>query len=173
MTTKRVWSGATTWPQKVINRHIKHKENVTCEWVEDGTVAVSHVSGKCNPWDIFTKEMHNGANFRRLRDLFMSRALDFLKVIFTSLHPLSKPLHEHVAQSVNYVLPLLSGILDVLILQPLSRTRNTISCLVSSAGRCILSCTTEGLSSRLLWAIIWEVLVWYSYQLLALLDLGT
>ena len=131
------------------NRHIEHKETATREWVADGTIAVSHVSDKCNPSDIFTKEMRDGANFRRLNNSFMSRASDFLKDIFTSLHPLSKPLHEHVAQTANYVSPSRSGILDVLISQPLSRTRDTISCL-SSAGRYILSRATKGLSSRLL-----------------------
>ena len=56
------------------NRHIEHKETATRKWVADGTIAVSHVSGKCNLSDIFTKEMRDGANFRRLRDSFMSRA---------------------------------------------------------------------------------------------------
>ena len=92
------------------NRHIQHKETATHEWVADGTIAVSHVSSKCNPSDIFTKEMRDGANFRQLCDSFMSRTLDFLKDIFTSLHPLSKPLHEHVAQTANYVSPSRLGI---------------------------------------------------------------
>jgi hypothetical protein len=43
--------------------HIKLKENVTCKWVEDSTITVDHISGKCNLSDIFTKEMHDGANF--------------------------------------------------------------------------------------------------------------
>ena len=129
------------------NCHIEHKKTATRKWVADGTIAVSHVSGKCNPSDIFTKEMHNGTNFCRLRDSFISRTLDFLKDIFTSLHPLSKFLHEHVAQTANYVSPSRSGILDVLILQPLSQTRNAISCL-SSAGRYILSRATKGLSQQ-------------------------
>ncbi len=42
------------------NRHIEHRENSTSEWVDDGALAVSHVSGKCNPSDIFTKKMRNG-----------------------------------------------------------------------------------------------------------------
>jgi hypothetical protein len=131
------------------NCHIEHKETATREWIADGTITVSHVSGKCNPSDIFTKEMRDGANFRQLCNSFMSRALDFLKDIFTFLHPLSKPLHEHVAQTANYVcLPSRSGILDVLILKPLSRTHGAISCL-SSAGRYISSRATKGLSSRL------------------------
>jgi hypothetical protein len=48
------------------NRHIEHKENATREWVADGSIAVSHVSTKCNVSDIFTKEMRDGTNFRRL-----------------------------------------------------------------------------------------------------------
>ena len=131
------------------NRHIEHKENVTREWVADGSIAVSHVSTKCNPADIFTKEMRDGANFRQLWDSFMSRASDFLKGIFTSLRFPSQTLPEHVAQTVNYVSPSRSGILDVLLLLPLSRTHITISCL-SSAGEFILSRATKGLSSRLL-----------------------
>ncbi len=27
------------------------------EWVKDGSLTVTHVSGNCNPVDIFTKEM--------------------------------------------------------------------------------------------------------------------
>ncbi len=45
------------------NRHIELKENSVGEWVEDGTITVTHVAGKCNPSDIFTKEMRDGANF--------------------------------------------------------------------------------------------------------------
>jgi hypothetical protein len=131
------------------NRHIEHRENATREWVADGSIAVSHVSSKCNPSDIFTKEMRDGANFRRLRDSFMSRASEFLKGIFTSLHFQSRTLPEHVAQTANYVSPSRSGILDVLLSLPLSRTQDTISCL-SSAGKYILSRATKGLSSRLL-----------------------
>ena len=39
------------------NHHIEHRENATHEWVADGTIAVTHVSGKCNLSDKFTKEM--------------------------------------------------------------------------------------------------------------------
>jgi hypothetical protein len=131
------------------NRHIEHRENATREWVADGSIAISHVSTKCNPSDIFTKEMRDGANFRRLRDSFMSRASDFLKGIFTFLHFTSRTLPEHVAQTANYVSPSCLGILNVLLLLPLSRTRGTISCL-SSARKYILSRATKGLSSRLL-----------------------
>ena len=131
------------------NRHIEHKENATREWVADGSIAVSHVSTKCNPSDIFTKEMRDSANFCRLRDSFMPRASDFLKEMFTSLRFPSQTLPEHVAQAANYVSPSHLGILDVLLSLPLSSTRDTISCL-SSAGKYILSHATKGISSRLL-----------------------
>jgi hypothetical protein len=45
------------------NCHIEQCENAVQEWVANGTLTVSHVSGKTNIADIFTKEMHNGANF--------------------------------------------------------------------------------------------------------------
>jgi hypothetical protein len=45
------------------NRNIELKENSVREWVEDGTITVTHVAGKCNPSNIFTKEMRDGANF--------------------------------------------------------------------------------------------------------------
>jgi hypothetical protein len=46
------------------NRHMKLKENVMCKWVEDGAITINNISGKCNPSDIFTKEMRDGANFQ-------------------------------------------------------------------------------------------------------------
>jgi hypothetical protein len=45
------------------NRHIELKENSVQEWVKDRTITVTHVAGKCNPSNIFTKEMRGGANF--------------------------------------------------------------------------------------------------------------
>jgi hypothetical protein len=123
------------------NPHIEHRKNATREWVQDGSITVTHISGKCNPSDIFTKEMRDGANFWRLRDLFMSRASDFLKGIHNSLHPLSFPLHEHspkhAAQSAFYIPPS-PDILEVLLSHPSFCTPATISCL-SQSGRYILS----------------------------------
>jgi hypothetical protein len=54
------------------NRLFKHSKNATREWVQDGSITVTHVSGKCNPYNIFTKEMCGGTNFWRFRDSFMS-----------------------------------------------------------------------------------------------------
>jgi hypothetical protein len=45
------------------NPHIELKESSIQEWAKDGTITVTHVAGKCNPSDIFTKEMRYGANF--------------------------------------------------------------------------------------------------------------
>jgi hypothetical protein len=63
------------------NRHIKNCKNSTREWVTDETITATHVAGKCNISDIFTKEMQDGANFRQLQDLFMCQASNYLKGI--------------------------------------------------------------------------------------------
>ncbi len=36
-------------------RHIKHHKNVVKEWVKDGSISISHISGRTNPSEIFTK----------------------------------------------------------------------------------------------------------------------
>jgi hypothetical protein len=129
------------------NCHIKHCENATREWVENGSIIVIHVSGKCNPSDLFTKKMCGGANFQSLRDSFMSRGSAFLKDIYHSLHSLSTLHHNHIAQTAHYLLPPCLGMLEVLLSHPLFRTSLAISCL-SQTGRSILSHVS--LSSRLL-----------------------
>ncbi len=133
------------------NRHIEHFKNATREWVDDGTITVAHVSDKCNPSDLFTKEMRDGANFRRIRESFMSRASTFLKGIYNSLHPLS-PQHlerrlDVAAQAAHFVPPPQPGLLDVLLSHQSFRTSDALSCL-SHAGRYILS--RACLSGRLL-----------------------
>ena len=50
--------------------------------VENKSNTVKQVSGKINPSDIFTKEMHDGTHFRRLRDLYMSHYLIFFKTLY-------------------------------------------------------------------------------------------
>ena len=64
---------------------MEQRENYVRELVQDGTVRVKHVAGKCNPSDIFTKEMRDGAHFRRLRDSFMFRAISFTSSFMTKL----------------------------------------------------------------------------------------
>jgi hypothetical protein len=145
------------------NRHIELKENSVREWVEDGTLTVTHVPGKYNPSDIFTKEMHDGANFWRLCDSFMSKASDFLKQVFNNLHPKTKEFdtlsHDpiYVAQTASYILPSSPGILNVLISNTSFRLPLAISCLCS-AGQQILSHVISP-TLRRLWAILWGVLL--------------
>jgi hypothetical protein len=67
-------------------RHIELCENSIREWVQDRTLQVEHVSGKINPADIFTKEMRDGAHFRRIRDSFMSCLSDFLSDSILAVH---------------------------------------------------------------------------------------
>ena len=59
-------------------RWMSLKDNSVREYVEEKTLDIVHVAGKCNPADIFTKEMKDGAQFRRIRDSFMSRLSDFM-----------------------------------------------------------------------------------------------
>ena len=116
------------------NRHIENRENSTREWVADGTITVTHVAGKCNVSDIFTKEMRDAANFRRLRDSFMCRASDYLK----GIHHLASDASPVLAQSTQNVPPDCPGIIDVLASFPSLRTSSMLS-NISAAGRHILS----------------------------------
>jgi hypothetical protein len=67
-------------------RDIKLRENSVRELVQDKTLKVLHVAGKLNPADIFTKEMHDGTHFYRLRNSFMSRLSDFLHDSVLAVH---------------------------------------------------------------------------------------
>ncbi len=66
--------------------HIELCKKSVCEWVQDNTLNVKHVSGKLNPANIVTKEMHNGAHFRQLRDSFMSHLSEFLNDLILAIH---------------------------------------------------------------------------------------
>jgi len=55
------------------------RENSVREWVLVGTLKVLHVAGHCNPSDIFTKEMKDGAHYHHLRNSFMCPASTFLR----------------------------------------------------------------------------------------------
>jgi hypothetical protein len=122
------------------NRHIENRENSTREWVADGTISVSHVSGKCNIADIFTKEMRNSINFRHLRDTFMCRTSNYLKGILANVpnaaqSPTPAPI---LAQSLATVPISQPGMLDVLATYPGLRISSALSC-ISYAGCHILS----------------------------------
>ena len=58
-------------------RHIQLRENLMREWVQDKSIKVSHVAGKDNVSDIFSKEMRDMAHFCRLRDPFIYGLSDF------------------------------------------------------------------------------------------------
>jgi hypothetical protein len=120
------------------NRHIENKENSIREWVADGTISVSHVSGKCNASDIFTKEMHDSANFCRLRDSFMCRSSDYLKGILPKASNASQPSIQALAQSTTTVPSARPGILEVLAAYPRLHVSSALSC-ISYAGHHILS----------------------------------
>jgi hypothetical protein len=120
------------------NQHIEHSKNVTKEWVADGSITVSHISGKCNPANIFTKEMRDAANFRCLRDAFMCRASDFLKDIFTCISDSACVPPICVAQAAQRVCLDYPGTLEVILSHSAFRTSAAISCL-SHAGKHILS----------------------------------
>jgi hypothetical protein len=127
------------------NRHIENRENSARKWVADGTIIVNHVAGKCNISDMFTKEMQDGADFRRLRDSFMCQASDYLKgnhrlASDINIGPLSCPATSFpvLAQSTQIIPPDCPGIMDVLLSYPSLRTSSALSC-ISAAGRHLLS----------------------------------
>ena len=126
-------------------RHMELRENSIREWVQDGSISVSHVSGKCNPADIFTKEMKDGAQFRRLRDSFMSRLSSFRNQSLLEVY--HRQLATPSSQAPSSILPAAattssyrdsSSLLSVINHSSLFRTPTNISHL-SSAGRHIIS----------------------------------
>ncbi len=123
------------------NCHIEIQENITRVWVDKGAITVSHVSGKSNPADIFTKEMRDGVHFRRLRDSFMCRGSDFLKSMYTLTLPILDAMASnpfHIAQSVHYIPPSALGTLEVLLSHRLFRTPAALSCLTHTGQHILL-----------------------------------
>ena len=88
------------WAHNMTSKKIRHMElheNSVCEWVENKTLTVLHVSGRVNPADIFTKEMRDGAHFQGLRDSFMCRLSNFLQQSLLAIH--------HQSQSTSPATP--------------------------------------------------------------------
>ena len=77
------WSHNMTMKQI---RHMEMRENTVREWVQDSYLQILHVPGRTNPADIFTKEMRDGAHFRRLQDSFMCPLADFLQQSLLDVH---------------------------------------------------------------------------------------
>ncbi len=120
------------------NCHIENWENSVREWVAGGTLTVSHVCGKINIANIFTKEMKDAANFHCLCDAFMSQASDFIKRFHYSRDVPPLP----AAQMVHYVAPFQPGLLEVLVSHVSFRLPSAISSL-SASGRYLLSRITS------------------------------
>jgi hypothetical protein len=114
------------------NCHIELKEIVTRKWVKDRSLTVSHINGKSNPADIFTKEMRNGTNFCCIHDAFISRSSNFLKGLFVSLSEYNTSIPQHVAQVAHFIPPAQPGLPNVLISHSLFYTHTAISCLLNA-----------------------------------------
>jgi hypothetical protein len=127
-------------PQHDDKGQLLHRKqgNSIREWVADGTISVSHVSGKCNVSDIFTKEMRDSANFCRLCDSFMCRSSDYLKGVLPKALNASQPSIQALAQSMTTVPSAQTGILEVFAAYPRLCISSALSC-ISYAGRHILS----------------------------------
>jgi hypothetical protein len=66
---------AVEWSNSFITkgmRHLKIRENVVREAQLMQEVLISHISGTCNPGDIFTKEFKSDCTFGSLTDLLLS-----------------------------------------------------------------------------------------------------
>jgi hypothetical protein len=121
-------------------RHMELRENYVREWVADKTLNILHVSGRVNPTDIFTKEMRDGAHFRRLQDSFMCCLSDFIQQSILVIHHQSQSTSHmtlcrgvpSVASSKTFVAQ--KSYFAALCSIPTCRTFSTISHL-SSAGR--------------------------------------
>jgi hypothetical protein len=73
--------GAVDWSHSFSTkgmRHLNIRENAAQEAQLLQEVFITHISGKCNPADIFTKEFKSNCTFRSLRDLLLSPSSAFL-----------------------------------------------------------------------------------------------
>jgi hypothetical protein len=100
------------------------------------------VKGRVNPADIFTKEMRDGAHFRRLRDSFMCRLSNFLHQLILVIHhshsnprPAPHLVVPSAASSTTFLTQ--NSYFAVLCSFPLCQTLSAIPHL-SSAGRHLL-----------------------------------
>jgi len=66
--------GAIDWSHSFSTKGMRHyniRENAVREAQQLQEVFVSHVNGKCNPADIFTKEFKSDSIFRAIRALLL------------------------------------------------------------------------------------------------------
>ena len=69
------WTKGTTTKKM---RWVDLRENLVRENVTNKTITVTHIPGKLNLSDIFTKEFRDNSQFLKLRDFFMISSTDFL-----------------------------------------------------------------------------------------------
>ena len=72
--------GAIQWTKGTTTKKIRWvdlRENLVRENVENKNITVSHIPGKYNLSDIFTKEFRDSTQFLKLRNLFMITSTDF------------------------------------------------------------------------------------------------
>ena len=77
------WSKGTTTKKM---RWVDLRENLVRENVTNKTIEVSHIPGKLNLSDIFTKEFRDVSQFLFLRDCFMISSQNFLNGQTPSSH---------------------------------------------------------------------------------------
>ena len=53
-------------------RHVQIRENAVRESIQNKIVTVSHIDGKLNPSDIFTKEDKDSQHFLNIRNLILT-----------------------------------------------------------------------------------------------------
>ena len=74
-------------------------------------LTVHHIAGKINPADLLTKELRDGAHFRRLRDSFMSTRAQVYQLVKTgSTKPLTPLFKPSVSPSHKQSLPKKRGV---------------------------------------------------------------
>jgi hypothetical protein len=72
--------GAVEWSHSFSTKgmcHLNIRENAVREAQQLQEVSISHISGTCNPADIFTKEFKSDSIFRSLRDILLSPLSSF------------------------------------------------------------------------------------------------
>ncbi len=133
------------WSHNMTSKKIRHmelQENLVREWVQDGILNVLHVKGRVNPADIFTKEMWDGAHFRRLRDSFMCHLSDFIQQSLLAIHhshrtPQPAPTQVVPSAAPSRIVYAQKSYFAALCSSPLCQTLSAISHL-SSTGRYLL-----------------------------------
>ena len=141
--------GCVNWAHNMTSKQIRHmslRDNRVREWVqEDQSLDVVHIAGKLNLADIFTKEMKDGAQFRRLRDAFMSShskfiddALESLRRSYSSADNVQLAAFAASSADPYTASDFLGDYLSVLTKLPVLQSLTSVSHL-SSSGRSLLS----------------------------------